>query len=138
MGFLTYWRDRQPEEEQGNLLQPEQKGDPVVNRSEPTRLNTYHRLHGEVKKRGGTGRTQAVINAIQNDEILGEDHLALYEALALDAGQREKLPQEAKEALMVGDIAAFHQIMLDNAEGHSELVDSSRKGLRRARKLFPW
>ena len=138
MGFLNYWRNREPEEVQGDLFKPEEKGDAIVDRAEPTRLASYHRLHGEVKKRGGNKMTHQVVNSLQNMEVLGDDYRTLYDELGLTVGQRDKLPKEAKEALMVGDIAAFHQIMLDNAEGHAELIESSSKGFRRSRKLFPW
>lgn len=138
MGFLSYWRDQPKEEVQGNLLQPTEGGDAVVDRTEPSRLASYHRLHDELKKRGATDFTHAAVNHIQNAEVLGNDYGELYEVLNLSPGQRANLPREAKEALMVGDIAAFHQIMLDNAEGHAELIESSSKGFRRSRKLFPW
>ena len=138
MGFLNYWRKREPEESQGELLKPEGDSTPVVNRAEPSRLSTYHRLHGELKKRGASNRIHAQINQLQNIEILGDDHRQLYEELGLTPGDRAKLPQEAKEALMVGDIAAFHQIMRDEAEGDSELLESTHRGFKQARKLFPW
>lgn len=138
MGFLNYWRNRDPEEVQGELIKPESEAKPVVNRAEPTRLSSYHRLHGELKKRGTSNRIHAQVNQLQNLEILGDDHQKLYEELGLTPGDRAKLPQEAKEALMVGDIAAFHQIMVDDAQSDSALVESSYKGFKRARKLFPW
>ncbi|NJN32023.1 MAG: hypothetical protein HC824_17580 [Synechococcales cyanobacterium RM1_1_8] len=138
MGFLRYWKDRPAEEMQGNLLQPSGEGEILIDRGEPSRLTSYHRLHGELKKRGADNRTHAQINHLQNIEILGDDHRELYDELGLTTGQRAKLPKEAKEALMVGDIAAFHQIMKDDAQGSSALVESSYKGFKQARKLFPW
>lgn len=138
MGFLSYWKGRPKDEVQGDLFKPPEEGDEIVDRGEPTRLTSYHRLHGELKRRGADNRTHAQINHLQNVELLGDDHRELYDELGLTTGQRAKLPKEAKEALMVGDIAAFHQIMLDDAQGSSQLVESSYKGFKRARKLFPW
>ena len=39
---------------------------------------------------------------------------------------------------MVGDIAARHQIVEDDAQGHAPLVDSAQRGYKKARKIFPW
>ncbi|NJM57690.1 MAG: hypothetical protein HC857_09970 [Synechococcales cyanobacterium RU_4_20] len=138
MGFLDYWRKREPEEVQGNLLNPEEQADAIVDRAEPTRLASYHRLHGELKARGAMDQTHQAINHLQNIEMLDDDYRKLYEELGITLGQRAKLPKEAKEALMVGDIAAFHQIMKDDAQGHQALIESSYKGFKQARKLFPW
>lgn len=138
MGFLNYWREREPEEVQGELLKPESEAKPVVNRGEPTRLSSYHRLHDEVKQRGGDKQTHQAINYLQNQELLGVDYQALYNELGITVGDRDKLPKEAKEALMVGDIAAFHQIMTDDAHGHQAVLESSHRGFKRARQLFPW
>lgn len=138
MGFLKYWQNREPEAVQGSLLQPESPGDAIVDRGEPTRLASYHQLHGELKKRGGNKVTHQAVNSLQNIELLGDDYRQLYDELGITVGQREKLPKAAKEALMVGDIAAFHQIMADDAYGHQQMLESSHKGFKKARSLFPW
>ena len=138
MGFLDYWRNRPQAEVQGNLLQPEGEGDAVVDRREPSRLSSYHRLHDEMKDRGAVPRTHRVANLLQNQELLGEDFEELYKELGVAIGDRVNLPLEAKQALMIGDIAAFEQIMEDNAQGHYQLIKSSQEGFKKARKLFRW
>ena len=98
----------------------------------------YGRLHTEISRRGGDPITHATVNKIANETMLGETTEDLYQGLNLKRGKREKLPTEAKEALMTGDIAAHHQIVTDDAQGHAPVVQSARKGYRKASKLFPW
>lgn len=137
MGFLGFWEEQPKDVVQGDLLNPE-GGSGVIDASEPTRAMAHRRLHGEIKKRGGTQRTHAAVNRIANETMSGETTSDLYEGLGLKQGDRAKLPTELKEALMTGDIAAHHQIVSDGAEGHYPVVNSARKGYQKASKLFPW
>jgi hypothetical protein len=70
--------------------------------------------------------------------MTGETTEDLYQGLGLKQGDRSKLPTAAKEALMTGDIAAYHQIMEDDAQGHHPIVNSAREGYQKASRLFPW
>lgn len=135
MGFLSF-RDEQPGDVQGNLLHPE--GSAIIDASEPTRAMAHRRLHDEVNQRGGKQRTHAAINRIANETLTGETTEDLYQTLGLKQGDLSKLPTQLKEAFMTGDIAAHHQIVSDDAQGHYPAVDSARKGYRKASKLFPW
>lgn len=136
MGFLKHWRN-QPNDEQGSLL-PTEENAAIIDWSEPSRKMAYGHLHGEVKQRGGTRRTHAAINNIANEQMLSETTEDLYQGMNLKQGDRRQLPTEAKEALMTGDIAARHQIVTDDAQGHQPIVQSAREGYRKAAKLFPW
>ena len=136
VGFLTHWR-KQPKDEQGSLL-PAEDSTALIDCTEPSRKLAYGRLHDEIKERGGTRRTHATVNKIANEAMLSETTEDLYQGMGLKQGDRVKLPTEAKEALMTGDLAARHQIVTDDAQDHYPIVHSARKGYRKAAKLFPW
>lgn len=135
MGFLNFWRS-QPQDRQGELLKPESSA--LADRTEPSRLGVYHRLHDGIAQRGGEENTHADVNRLANRIVLGERTDELYAALNLKPSERSKLPAEAKEALLTGDIAAYYQIQEDDAQGHFPIVHSARKGYQKAAKLFPW
>lgn len=135
MGFLDFWR-QQPGDDQGDLLQ--QESGKIIDASEPSRRIVHKQLHDEVKKRGGSAKTHAAINHIANETMLSETTEDLYKGLGLKQGDRSKLPAEAKEALMTGDIAARYQIVEDDAKGHRPIVKSSGKAYRKASGLFFW
>jgi hypothetical protein len=135
MGFLDHWRN-QSNDTQGDLFQ--QEGSGVIDASEPNRSLVNRRLHGEIKQRGGQNRTHAAVNRLANEHMTGETTEDLYQGLGLKQGDRSKLPTAAKEALMTGDIAAYHQIMEDDAQGHHPIVNSARQGYQKASRLFPW
>lgn len=136
MGFLEHWRNQEVDE-QGSLL-PTGESSAIVDHTEPSRQLSYGQLHDEVKERGGTRRTHATLNNMANEQMLGEATSDLYQGMNLKQGDRGQLPIEAKEALMTGDIAARHQIVTDDAQGHYPIVQSARKGYRKASRLFPW
>lgn len=137
MGFLDFFRSQQDADSQMALFDSDELT--VIDRTEPTRNLVHNRLKDEIKQRRPDGRkTYRFVNATAIQEMLGTDPDTLYDALGIPRNQRQNLPQEAKEALMVGDIAAFEQILDDNAIGHDALVKSARKGYRKARGVFRW
>ena len=134
MGFLDFWQER-PKEVQGALFG---EGKPQIDRTEPNRKLANRKLGDEIKKRGGQPKTYAAVNRSASEIVLGETPRELYEKLCVKHGDRSQLPEEAKEALMTGDIAARHQIVEDDARGHAPIVDAAKRGYHQARKLFPW
>ncbi|MFG6094074.1 hypothetical protein SPB21_02435 [Leptothoe sp. ISB3NOV94-8A] len=136
MGFLNFFQNQQTNDSQLALLEGQEAT--LIDSTEPTRKLANERLLNEATKRGGNQRTYRRINAAAVQQMLGENPAQLYDALGIPRHIRKNLPQEAKEALMVGDIAAFEQILNDNAIGHDSLVESATEGYRKARGIFRW
>ncbi|NET31370.1 MAG: hypothetical protein F6K19_05130 [Cyanothece sp. SIO1E1] len=134
--FPDYYK-QQPQDQQGSLL-PQEPGEIVIDTIEPNRKLAYNQLQSEVSKRSDSQKTHAVVNKIASQEMLGGTPDEIYEALGISKNDRSKLPTEAKQALMVGDIAAFQQIIMDDAYGHNPVVQAARKGYQNAAKLFGW
>lgn len=139
MGFLNFWK-KQPEEDQyqSRLLKLEGANNLITDPTEPSRKLAHGLLRREIEKRDGGRRTYSAVHKAADEIMLGEQTEDLYRSLGLHKGSRAKLPWPAKQALMTGDIAAYHQIMQDNAQGHYPVVQSAKKGYLRARELFPW
>jgi hypothetical protein len=139
MGFLTFWNEQHNDDvSQNNLLKPADRHDLTQDATEASRKLAHGRLRQEVEKRSGRMRTHAAVSKAADEIMLGERSEDLYRALGLNKGSRDQLPPAAKQALMTGDIAAYHQIMQDDAQGHYPVVQSAKKGYIRARQLFPW
>jgi hypothetical protein len=134
MGFLDFWRN-QPHSESQLTLFGEAEG--IVRSDEPSRLAANKALQDEVRDRGGTRQTHAAVNRIVCQNVLGHEPKELYSSLELPLNDRVHLPTEAKEALMVGDIAARNQIQADEASGHQEILYSADKGSKKAKSIFP-
>lgn len=136
--WLDYFRDKQVGEVQGNLLGPPETSDIVIDHTSPSQKLAYTRLQDLVKARGGDRRTHATVNADCIQYLLGVAPNDLYDALGVPRSKRERLPTEAQEVLMMGNLAAFYAILEDEAQGHDSIISSSRKGFSRARPIFPW
>ncbi len=136
MGFLAFFRNQQTNDEQMAFFEGDEST--LIDTTEPTRKLANSRLINEANRRGGTQKTFRAINQVAINQMLGEDVNQLYDALGIPVNQRKNLPQAAKEALMVGDIAAFEQILDDNAIGHHALVDSANRGYRKVKGVFRW
>ncbi|MGG6241585.1 hypothetical protein ACQ4N7_23410 [Nodosilinea sp. AN01ver1] len=136
--WLDYFRNKQAGEVQGNLLGPPETSDIVIDHTSPSQKLAYTRLQDLVKARGGDQRTHAVVNADCIQYLLGVAPNDLYDALGVPRSKRERLPTEAQEVLMVGNLAAFYAILEDESQGHDSIIESSQKGFTRARKIFPW
>jgi len=136
--WLDYYRNTGDGEVQGNLLGPPQASDIVIDHSSPSQRVVYRRLQTLVKARGGVQRTHRQINAECIQYLLGVAPAELYDALGVPQSQRERLPTEAQEVLMVGNLAAFYAILEADAQGHDPIIRASRRGFHRARQLFPW
>lgn len=136
--WLDYFRDKQSGEVQGNLLGPSGASDIVIDHTSPSQKLAYNRLQDLVKARGGNRMTHRQINAECIQYLLGVAPDDLYDALGVPRSKRERLPTEAQEVLMVGNLAAFYAILEDEAEGHDSIMRSTRKGFVKARKIFPW
>lgn len=139
MGFLNYFRDRPDRQVQGDLLAQASEEQLVFDRHDPTQMAAYRRLHDLVKERGGRRGTHMAINAIAIQEMLGEEPDALYDALGIPRGERSRLPTEAKEALMVGNIAAFYEILnSEDAVGHNGIIGAGRRGYKQVGNIPSW
>ncbi|MGD1950349.1 MAG: hypothetical protein ACFB14_11980 [Leptolyngbyaceae cyanobacterium] len=135
MGFLDFFRERPSEESQLDMFGQSQG---LIKTDEPSRRIAQQDLQQKVKKRGGNDRTHATVNRKVTQNMLGHSPRELYEGLELPLNDRRNLPKEAKEALMVGDIAARNQIEADDAMGHQQIVQSADKGSKKAKKIFPF
>ncbi|MEM9487390.1 MAG: hypothetical protein AAGA83_27300 [Cyanobacteria bacterium P01_F01_bin.116] len=135
MGFLDFFRERPSEEAQLDMFGQSQG---LIKTDESSRRIAQQELQQQVKQRGGNDRTHATVNRQVTQNMLGHSPRELYEGLELPLNDRRNLPKEAKEALMVGDIAARNQIESDDAIGHQQIVQSAGKGSKKARKLFPF
>lgn len=139
MGFLDHFRNRPDQDIQGNLFAPADNAQIIFDRQDPTQLAVYRRLHDLIKARGGRDATHRAINAIAIREMLDEDPNTLYEALGIPQGDRSRLPTEAKEALMVGNIAAFYEILhSEDAQGHSGIIRAGDRGYQRVSGIYSW
>ena len=136
MGFLNFFRNNSDSDSQLALFEDEATA--IIESTEPSRQLANRRLIAEAKKRGATARTYPAINAAAVQQMLGEQPDELYDVLGIARSDRSRLPQAAKAALMVGDIAALEQILDDNAIGHRPLIQSATKGYRKARGIFRW
>ena len=112
--------------------------DGLTNTTEPSRSLANQELQDEVKARGGDRNTHAQVNRTVTRNMLGHEPRELYSELDVPMYQRANLPKEAKEALMVGDIAAKNQIIDDDAQGHQAIVESVDTGTQKAKHLFPF
>jgi hypothetical protein len=133
MTWLDHYREQNDVDTQGRLFGG---SDIIPDDTEPSRVKANNDLKREVKKRGGNAQTHIDVNDTIARTVLG--HTTRQLAQELDVKDRSKLPTEAKEALMVGDIAARHRLVEDDAQGHEEIVESAGKGAKAARRLFPW
>lgn len=139
MGFLDYFRNRSDQSKQGDLFKTPEDAEIVIDNSSPTQLAAYNRLHDLVKTRGGQPKTHRVLNAIAIQQILSEDPASLYDALGIPQSKRHRLPTEAQEALMVGNVAAFYEILADQGiRGHGAIIRAGERGYRKVRDIFPW
>lgn len=136
--WLDYFREKSAGEVQGNLLGPPETSDIVIDHTSPSQKLAYQRLQDLVKARGGQEKTHRQINAECIQYLMGVAPNDLYDALGVPRSKRERLPTEAQEVLMVGNLAAFYAILEDEAQGHDSIIESSRRGFGRARKIFPW
>lgn len=136
MGFLDFFRNNNRQDYQLALFEGEETS--IIDSTEPSRNLANKRLMEEAKKRGGTARTYPAINASAIQEMLGESPDQLYDSLGIPQSDRSRLPQAAKEALMVDDIAALEQILDNNAIGHRPLIQSATEGYRKAKGIFRW
>jgi hypothetical protein len=91
-----------------------------------------------IKARGGQQKTHRQVNAECIQYLMGVAPNDLYDALGVPRSKRERLPTEAQEVLMVGNLAAFYAILEEEAQGHDSIIESSRRGFTKARKIFPW
>jgi hypothetical protein len=133
MTWLDHYREQNDVDTQGSLFGG---SDLMIDDAEPTRTAANNRLKREVKQRGGNAQTYVDVNDTVAENMLGQTTREVCQELGV--ASRAKLPTEAKEALHVGDIAARHQIVMDDAQGHEEIVESANKGSRNARSLFSW
>lgn len=139
MGFLDYFQNRSDQITQGDLFKPPEESEIIIDNADPTQLAAYHRLHNLVKARGGQQRTYQALNAIAIQEMLSEDPRQLYDALGIPRSDRSRLPTEAKEALMVGNISAFYEILADQGiQGHQAIIRAGGRGYRKVKGIFPW
>ena len=136
--WLNYFRKNNSDAVQGNLLGPTETTDIVIDNTDPSQRLAYERLHNLIKQSGGQKRTHAIVNAEALRILLGEEPDQLYEALGVPKSKRERLPTSAQEALMAGNIAAFYAIVEDKAQGHDQIIRSSKQGFHRAKGIFPW
>jgi hypothetical protein len=133
MTWLDHYRERNDIDTQGSLF----GGSDIINdQTEPTRVKANNDLKREVKKRGGNAHTYEEVNGTVARNVLGQTVPQITRELGVS--DRSKLPTEAKEALMMGDIAARHRIVEEDAQGHEEIVESAGKGAKAVRKVFPW
>lgn len=124
---------------QGNLLGEAEASDIVIDNSSPQQLQAYKNLQDLIKERGGQQRTHQLVNADCVRHLLGTEPHELFKALGLPPSQRNRLPTEAQEALMCGNLAAFYAILEDqSAQGHNGIVRAARQGFSRAAEIFPW
>ena len=135
MGWLDRYKQQPKDQTQldlfgeGQALTPYERVDgATVNRA----------LQSEIKQRGGTKKTHEVVNARVTRNMLGCTPSELYEETGGVPNDRRSLPAEAQEALMTGDVAARHEIVNSDAQGHSAIIEASDRGSKKARKLFPW
>lgn len=133
--WLDYFRREEAGEIQGNLLGAPESSDIVIDNTDPSQQLAYERLHKLIEQRGGQRRTHAYINAEALRILLGEEPDQLYNALGVPQSKRERLPTSAQEALMVGNLAAFYAILADDAQGHTQILRSSKRGFNRAKGL---
>ncbi|MFE4108528.1 hypothetical protein [Almyronema epifaneia] len=139
MGFLDYFRTRSPQNTQGDLFKPPEEAEIIIDNRDPTQIAAYHRLHDLIRERGGQPRTHRAVNALAIQQILSEDPGSLYNALGIPQGKRNRLPAEAKEALMVGNVATFYEIAADQGiQGHRAIIQASDRGYRKVKGIFPW
>lgn len=136
--WLDYFRAKSTGDIQGNILEPATASDIVIDRTSPSQKLAYQRLQDLVKARGGNQSTHAMVNADCIKYLLGVAPNDLYDALGVPRSQRERLPTEAQEVLMVGNLAAFYAILEADAQGHEPIIKASQRGFARARKIFPW
>lgn len=136
--WLDYFKQRSSRDVQGNLLGPSEAAEIVIDHTSPTQKLAYQRLQDLIKARGGNQSTHAIVNADCIKYLLGVMPNELYDALGVPRSQRERLPTEAQEVLMMGNLAAFYAILEEEAQGHEPIIKASRKGFTRAKKLFPW
>jgi hypothetical protein len=136
--WLDYFRAKSSGDVQGSLLGPTEGSDIVIDHTSPSQKLAYQRLRDLIKERGGNQSTHAIVNADCIKYLLGVVPNELYDALGVPQSKRERLPTEAQEVLMVGNLAAFYAILEDDAQGHEPIIKASRRGFTRARKLFPW
>lgn len=140
MGFLSFWNEHpQDDDAHGSLVKSANRQELVHHdATEASRKLAHGQLRREVEKRSGRMRTHAAVSKAADEIMLGERSEDLYRSLGLNKGSRDQLPWPARQALMTGDIAAYHQIMEDDAQGHYPVVQSAKKGYSKARQLFPW
>jgi hypothetical protein len=139
MGFLNFWKEQPKTDQfQEKLLKLEGSGEITLDATEPGRQLAHGLLRREIERRDGGRRTFVAIHKAADEIMLGEHTEDLYRSLGLHKGSRANLPWPAKQALMTGDIAAYHQIMQEDAQGHYPVVQAAKKGYLKARALFPW
>ncbi|WP_190769476.1 hypothetical protein [Microcoleus sp. FACHB-1515] len=96
------------------------------------------RCKHKVKQRRGNAKTHAQLNAIVTRNLLDCSVDELYEQTGAVRNDRSSLPQEAQEALMVGDLAARHEIVTQDAQGHQQILKAGDAGSKKARHILPW
>jgi len=132
-GYIQHWNNQEHEETQVTLFGGSQ---PLVQSDEPGRVAANKALQREVQSRGGNEATHAEVNRVVAKNVLGHSVKEVCDHVGVD--NRSQLPTPAKEALMVGDIAARNQIQADDARGHEGVVESAQKGSQKARNVFSW
>jgi hypothetical protein len=133
MSFLRHWKKQEHEEIQTTLFGADQ---PLVQSDEPGRISSNKSLQREISKRGGNPATHADVNLVVAENVLGQSVKEVCKGLGVR--DRSQLPTPAKEALMMGDVAARNQIQMDDAQGHEELVKSADEGSSKLRPVLPW
>ncbi|NEQ29358.1 MAG: hypothetical protein F6K28_62645 [Microcoleus sp. SIO2G3] len=135
MGWLDRWKEAPKDQEQLGLFGEDQA---LVPQHRVDGATVQKALQAEVKQRRGNAKTHAQLNAIVTRNLLECSVDELYEQTGGVKNDRSSLPQEAQEALMVGDLAARHEIVTQDAQGHQQILKAGDAGSKKARRILPW